>query len=146
MRVSRALILIMMLLPTLSFANNVFETDEYIVHYNAFTADTLPPQMATAYGIIRSRYKGVLNVSVQKKVGAGVLPKAVEAKVNVRATNLAGQLKEFESRQVAEGDAIYYISEFRISNKERLTFNISVLPEKEREGLEFKFQRQFYID
>lgn len=146
MSFKKLLLLILVLWPMFSLANNVYETDNYVVHYNAFTADTLPPQMASAYGILRSKYKGVLNISVQKKQGAGTLPKAVLATVTAEAFNLAGQLKELESRKVTEGDAVYYISEFRISNEERLNFKIRVLPAGESEMLEFKFTHQFYID
>jgi len=140
------LLLMLFLIPTYSQANNAYDFGEYVVYYNAFTADTLPPEMATAYGILRSKYKGVLNISIQKKQNPGTLPKAVNAKVTVEAFNLVGQLKDLDSKRVAEGQAIYYISEFRISNRERITFNVSLQPEGEIKPLTFKFTQQFYID
>jgi len=146
MRFKKYCLLLLFLLPTFSTAENVYDFGEYIVHYNAFTADTLPPQMATAYGILRSKYKGVLNLSVQKKQNPGKLPQAVNANVKVKAVNLAGQLKALESRRVTEGKAIYYLSEFRVSNKEMVTFNISLKPAGEVRPLEFSFKRQFYVD
>ena len=146
MRFKKYCLLLLFLLPTFSTADNAYDFGEYIVHYNAFTADTLPPQMATAYGILRSKYKGVLNLSVQKKQNPGKLPQAVNANVKVKAVNLAGQLKDLESRRVTEGKAIYYLSEFRVSNKEMVTFNISLKPEGEVRPLEFSFKRQFYVD
>jgi len=140
------LLLMLFLVPTYSQANNAYDFGEYVVYYNAFTADTLPPQMATAYGILRSKYKGVLNISIQKKQNPGTLPKPVNAKVTVEAFNLVGQLKDLDSKRVAEGKAIYYISEFRISNREQITFNVSLQPEGEIKPLTFKFTQQFYID
>jgi hypothetical protein len=139
-------LLFLLLMPTLSAADNAYDFGDYVVYYNAFTADTLPPQMASAYGILRSKYKGVLNLSIQKKQNPGTLPQPVNAKVKVEAVNLVGQLKELDSRKVTEGKAIYYISEFRVSNKEMVTFNISLKPEGETKPLEFSFKRQFYID
>jgi len=139
-------LLFLLLIPTFSLADNAYDFGEYIVYYNAFTADTLPPEMATAYGIVRSKYKGVLNLSVQKKSKPGQLPQPVNAEVKINAVNFAGQLKELTPRRVTEGTAIYYLSEFRVSNKERVTFNITVKPQTENQPLTFSFKRQFYID
>jgi hypothetical protein len=139
-------LIFLFLIPALGEADNAYDFGDYVVYYNAFTADTLPPQMATAYGILRSKYKGVLNISVQKKQNPGKLPLAVNALVKVEAVNLVGQLKELDTRKVTEGEAIYYISEFRISNKEQVKFKISLRPEGESKALEFDFSRQFYID
>lgn len=146
MQLKKYCLLFLFLIPTLSLADNAYDFGEYIVYYNAFTADTLPPEMATSYDILRSKYKGVLNLSIQKKQNPGQLPQAVNAEVKINAVNLAGQLKELTSRRVAEGAAIYYISEFRVSNKERVTFNITLKPEAETRPLTFSFKRQFYID
>jgi len=55
MRFKKYFLLLLLLCPTLSTAENAYDFGDYIVYYNAFTADTLPPQMATAYGILRSR-------------------------------------------------------------------------------------------
>jgi hypothetical protein len=139
-------LIFLFLIPALGEADNAYDFGDYVVYYNAFTADTLPPQMATAYGILRSKYKGVLNISVQRKQNPGKLPLAVNALVKVEAVNLVGQLKELDTRKVTEGEAIYYISEFRISNKEQVKFKISLRPEGESKALEFDFSRQFYID
>jgi hypothetical protein len=139
-------LIFLFLIPALGEADNAYDFGDYVVYYNAFTADTLPPQMATAYGILRSKYKGVLNISVQKKQNPGKLPLAVNALVKVEAVNLVGQLKELDTRKVTEGEAIYYISEFRISNEEQVKFKISLRPEGESRALEFDFSRQFYID
>lgn len=146
MMFKKYVLILLFFIPFISEADNAYDFGDYVVYYNAFTADTLPPQMATAYGILRSKYKGVLNISVQKKQNPGKLPLAVNAIVKVEAVNLVGQLKELDIRKVSEGEAIYYISEFRISNKEQVKFNISLRPEGESKALEFDFRRQFYID
>jgi len=143
---NKKLLLLLLLLPFFAKANNGYNFDKYVVYHNAFTADTLPASMASAYGILRSKYKGVLNLSIQQKAGEGKFNKPVNARITVKAVNLTGQMKDLESRRVTEGEAIYYISEFRVSHKEIVTFNISVLPEGENTPLEFAFKRQFYTD
>lgn len=147
MRIVKYCLLFLFLLPTYSVANNAYDFGDYIVYYNAFTADSLPPEMASAYGIERSKYKGVLNISVQKKKVQGqFLPEAVDAVVNVDAINLVGQPKKLTIRRVAEGKAIYYISEFRISNEEQLNFKVALKPTSGDKVLTFDFKQKFYID
>ncbi len=139
-------ILLLLFMPTLSSAENAYDFGDYVVYYNAFSADSLPPQMASAYGIVRSKYKAVLNISVQKKQTIGRLPEPVNANVEVVAINLVGQVKDLSSRRVVEGKAIYYISEFRISNDELVRFKVSLRPKGEAKPLTFDFQQKFYID
>jgi len=139
-------ILLLLFMPTLSSAENAYDFGDYVVYYNAFSADSLPPQMASAYGIVRSKYKAVLNISVQKKQAIGRLPEPVNANVEVVAINLVGQVKDLSSRRVVEGKAIYYISEFRISNDELVRFKVSLRPKGEAKPLTFDFQQKFYID
>lgn len=119
------------------------EFDEYVVQYGAFTADTLPPQMASQYGLTRSNHLGILNVSVQKIMPEG-LPQAVMAQVTAQAVNDAGQLKILQPRQVKEGEAIYYISEFRISHLERLKFTVNIHTAESNQPMEIKFNQTFF--
>ncbi|HAI96638.1 MAG: hypothetical protein CL866_03080 [Cycloclasticus sp.] len=146
MQLKKYCLLFLFLMPAIGEADNAYDFGDYIVYYNAFTANTLPPTMATAYGILRSKYKGVLNLSVQKKQNPGQLPQPVNASVSINAKNLAGQLKTLEPRRVTEGKAIYYLSEFALSNKEMVTFNISIKPDGVVKPFTFSFKRQFYID
>ncbi len=96
---------------------------DYIVHFNALSTESLPPSVATAYGITRSKNKGLLNISVIKK---GSNFEAAEAEIDVSATNLTGQLRTIELRKIKEQNAIYYISVFSVANQETLDFSIKV--------------------
>ncbi|MEO1963209.1 MAG: DUF4426 domain-containing protein, partial [Cycloclasticus sp.] len=58
MSIKKYCLVLLFLIPNYSSADNAYDFGEYIVYYNAFTADTLPPEMASAYGILRSKYKG----------------------------------------------------------------------------------------
>ncbi len=116
---------------------------DYTVHYNAFTTDILPPQVAKGFNITRSRSRGMVNVSIMKaaKVGA---PHAVNAKVSGTATNLTGQLKVLDIRMVRESDAVYYISELPVAHEETLDFTLEITPEGESEPYILKFRQQFF--
>ena len=141
-----ALLPLLALLAFTANANNGYNFDEYVVYYNAFTADNLPAEMAKNYAITRSKSRAVLNISVQKKAVPGKMAVPVNAQVKVTLKNFVGQQKELTLRQIKEGDAIYYISEFRVSHKELITFTIEALPEGTDKPLEFSFKQQFYTN
>lgn len=115
---------------------------DHIVHFSAQSTDQLPTDVARAYNIVRSKNRAMLNVSVLQE--ADGVP--VEATVNVKTVNLTGQLKNVTMRQINEGDAIYYIGEVGIENRETLVFDISVTPAGKTQAAEVRFKREFYTD
>ena len=68
------------------------EWDDYVIHFNAFTTDQLAADVASKYGIVRSKSRAMLNVTVLQKQPDGK-NRAVKAKVAVQASNLANQVK-----------------------------------------------------
>ena len=115
---------------------------DHIVHFSAQSTDQLPPEVARAYGIVRSKNRAMLNVSILNESTST----AVTADVTVRTVNLAGQLKNVTMRKVQEQEAIYYIGETGIANRETLVFNIRITPEGATEASEVKFTREFYTN
>jgi hypothetical protein len=115
---------------------------DHVVHFSAQTTDQLPPEVARAYSIVRSKNRAMLNVSVLRASDNA----AVEAGVTVKAVNLTGQLKNITMRQIDEQNAIYYIGEVAIANRETLIFDISVTPEGEDSPSDVRFKRQFFTD
>lgn len=118
---------------------------EYVVHFSAQSTDQLPPEVARAYNIVRSKNRAMLNVSIIRE--ADGIP--VAGSVTVKTVNLTGQLKNVTMRKIEEpGDvvAIYYIGETPVANRETLVFDISVIPEGEDSASEVRFKRQFYTD
>lgn len=115
---------------------------DHVVHFSAQTTDQLPPEVARAYSIVRSKNRAMLNVSVLRASDKA----AVEANVTVKAVNLTGQLKNITMRQIDEQDAIYYIGEVAVANRETLIFDISVTPEGADSPSDVRFKRQFFTD
>jgi hypothetical protein len=122
-------------------ATNV-DIGDHVVHFSAQSTDQLPPEVARAYNIVRSKNRAMLNVSVLQKSDMS----AVVANVSVKTVNLTGQLKSVTMRQIDEGDAIYYIGEVAIANRETLVFDISVRPEGSDQNSDVRFKRQFFTD
>ena len=127
---------------SIAFAESSKTIGNFIVHYNAISTESLPPAVARAYGITRSKNKGLLNISVLKK-GAGF--QGVEAKIDVSATNLTGQLRDIELRKIVEQNAIYYISVFSVANRETLDFSIKVTTADNQTG-NIKLRQQFFAN
>ena len=115
---------------------------DHIVHFSAQSTDQLPPDVARAYNIVRSKNRAMLNVSVLQESDMS----AVTADVSVKTVNLTGQLKSVTMRQIDEGNAIYYIGEVAIANRETLVFDISVRPEGSSQSSEVRFKREFFTD
>ena len=118
---------------------------DYVVHFNAQSTDQLPPEVALAYDIVRSKNRAMLNVSIIRQ--SDNTP--VAGAVTVMVTNLTGQLKNVTMRKIeepGENVAIYFVGETAVANLETLVFDISVTPEGEDELSEVRFTRQFYVD
>jgi hypothetical protein len=87
----------------------------------------------------------MLNVSILRKteVGTGT---AVPGGVSASAINLTGQLRDIAMREIAEGEAIYYIGELPVTDGETLIFTIDVTPLNEPSRFTVRFKKQFFVD
>jgi Domain of unknown function (DUF4426) len=132
-------------LSLLVHAEQAASVGDYEIHYNAFTTDTLQPAVASAYKITRSKNRGMLTVSILEKV-LGTLGKPVAATVKGTASNLTGQLKTLDIREIREGNAIYYIGEFPVSDQEVLDFDLTVRLPGQQSPATIKFRKQFFTD
>ncbi|WKN22328.1 DUF4426 domain-containing protein [Azotobacter vinelandii] len=108
------------------------------VHYSAFNSGFLQPEIASAAGIVRGKTQGVLNISVLKS------GKAQPATIKAQVRNDLGQVRALSFREVREGEAIYYLSQFPF-DKETLHFKVDV-----QSGggplNSFEFDQEFFPD
>lgn len=124
------------------------DVGDYLIHYNALSTDQLAPAVASAYGVVRSRNRALLNIAVTRKQD-GTTGTPVEALVNVNAANLSGQSKSVRVRKVTEeGEprAIYYIAEINVADGETLIFDIKVTPEDRKQTHTVRFKQQFFAN
>lgn len=115
---------------------------DHVIHFSAQSTDQLPPEVARAYNIVRSKNRAMLNVSVLRKEDNT----SVVADVTVKTVNLTGQLKNITMRRINEQEAIYYIGEVAVANRETLIFDISVMPAGSDTASDVRFKRQFFTD
>ena len=135
----------LLLLASTGWAENSTAIPGFTIHHNAIPSASLEPSVAKQYGIQRSKYRGMLNVSVIKSV-AGTTGESFEAVVLAKANNIRGQLISIPMRRITEGNAIYYIGEFRIADQEKLNFELQVQPKGETRYYTAKLSQEFYID
>lgn len=136
---------LMLLIPLSALAENSTRTGGYTIHHNAITTDSLPVQVATAYGIQRSKSRALLNVSVIRDE-PGTMGTPVHAQIRAVAKTLFGQVRPIELREVVEDKAIYYIADFPVAHREMLRFEFEVLPADGRYPLRAGMNQEFFTN
>jgi hypothetical protein len=110
------------------------------VHYIALNTTFLTPDVAKQYGIVRSKFNALINISVldrKDKVAQSVI-------LTGEAKNLIGVVKKLTFKQVTEGKAIYYLAVLPFSDLEQYRISIGINDGVEQKTL--KFQHKFYAD
>ncbi len=130
------------LLPLLASAQSSTTRGPYTIHYSALPSTLITPEVARNSGLTRSASRGLLNIAVIKKDGDREF--AVTAVIEAAATNTAGQRQGLRMREVREGEAIYYLGEPRISEGERLDFEVRITPEGAGEPVLLRFAQTFH--
>ena len=119
---------------------------EYVLYFNALNTDQLSADIAGEYGIVRSKSRALLNVSIHRKQD-GEPTQAVTGAVSASAINLNGQLKTMTLREIREDTAIYYIGELAITDGEVLIYTIEATPtEDPSRGFTVRFKKQFFVE
>jgi len=134
--------LLLAVISTPAAAENMKKMGNMNIHYIALGATFFTPEVARAYGIERSKYNGLVNISVLDNTKDGTPAKVVT--ITGTARNLLGQKKELNFKEVKEGDAIYYLAQVSYRNDETISFDLMVSDGEESHNL--KFKQKFYVD
>lgn len=121
----RWLALIPILLVSVAQAEQAEKFGNVEVHYNAMLSTDLLPDVAKAYKIDRSPTRGIVTISVLRKNAMGVT-QPIPATLTAYMVNLSNQLGNIDMREIREGNAIYYLGEFRVSPPNTLKFTVTV--------------------
>ena len=128
----------------LSASQSYAEFGGYVIHVNAMTSDSLTPEIAQVYGIIRSEDLGLINLVVLEKTGGPGTDTPVSADVTLRTANLTGQLKSVELQEIQDGVSIYYIGTVNVENRETINFDFDIRPEGSDRKLLARYSHEFY--
>jgi len=133
---------LLLLVPLITQAENSTKIPGFTIHHNVITTDFLAPNIASAYRIIRSKNRGMINISIIQDV-TGTTGKPVMASISARAVNLLGQSRHIPLREIREGEAIYYIGDFIVPGNEQLIFILDVMPEGAKKPYTAKLEHKF---
>ncbi|MFZ1537109.1 MAG: DUF4426 domain-containing protein [Chromatiaceae bacterium] len=134
-----------LLMPSWASAENSTNADGFTIHHNAFSADTLTPEIAKAYGLQRSKFRGLLNVSVIKDV-PDTTGTPVPADLKAEILLLTGQKSPLVMKEIREGNAIYYIGEFPVQNAQTINFAIEVKPQGSEKAVRIRMDQEFFTE
>ncbi len=138
-----ALLLSLLIQPAL--AEQSVETDNYVIHYNAFNSTIVAPEVAQRHGLTRSRFTAMLNVAVFEKQTDGS-EKAVPAVLTGKVANLMQQTQQLQFKPIKEGTALYYIGSFTFGNEEIMHLTLDVQPDPNKSAKTIRFTQKFYTD
>lgn len=129
--------------PFSALATQSVKFGNYIIQYSALTTDNLEESIAKIHHIKRGRNRMMLNIVVQEKTADKQI-KTVKADVTASTSNILGQIMNLDMRPIREGEAIYYIGESKVTNKETVNFTVHVKPEDSSETHTLSFRQQFF--
>lgn len=127
-------------LTSLSQAEQMKQLGIWDVHYIALTSSFLTPEVARTYGIQRSKYNALVNISVLDSTSK----EAQKVLVTGTATDLMGRSQTLEFKEITEGKAIYYIATLSFRYEEDIKFDIRLAKGNTEQKL--TFQQKLYIE
>ncbi len=86
------------------------ELGDWQVHYIAFPSTFIQPQIAQAYNLERSGYKGIVNISILTNDAAQT---AQAVTLTGSAKNLLGNKQTLNFKEVKEGESSYYLAQVK---------------------------------
>ncbi|MBV2128815.1 DUF4426 domain-containing protein [Arsukibacterium indicum] len=139
-RYSVLLGLFIMLASAKLSAEQMKQLGNWDVHYMALPATFLTPEVAVEYGIQRSKFNGVINISVLDSK----TQQAQQVAISGIAKDLFGRQRQLEFNQVMEGDAVYYLTTVPYQNEQQYNFTITISQGDQQQQL--MFSHTFFVD
>ena len=114
---------------------------DFIVRYNALSADGLPAASAKAQGVAHTPEQGLLNVSASRTAN----DENVEATVKAKVTTLTGENVAIDFRKITEAGSTSYLGTFTVPSSGSLHFSLDVTP-KGGTTQHAEFNQDFIVD
>jgi hypothetical protein len=115
---------------------------QFAIYTNAFSADTLTPEIAQRIGFVRDKHRGILNVTVVEQRAGTSGPALVEAEI-VKPENHKGTIA---MREIKDGSAISYMGEFLLKEPASLDFEIRVRPAGAAEVRTIRMSQELFVE
>ncbi len=131
---------LLLIISSAAHAEQKQQLGEWDVHYMVVSTPFLTPEVAASYGIVRSKFNALVNISVLDAVTGT----AQRVSVSGTAKNLIGTTKTLTFKKVEEGDAIYYLAVLPFRDRENYRFSIDVRRGNTMQTLNFK--QEMFVD
>lgn len=137
---AHAILLGAVLTITSAQAVEIAKVGDLELHCAAVPTTELTPEAAKAYNVQPSPGRGLLTITLMKRMRAGEA-KSVSGQVYAGAVNQNNYLSSIPIREVRAGDEVYYLGEYRVSTPDTMRFlvNANVLGK----SLKSEFTRVF---
>ncbi|MEE4245172.1 MAG: DUF4426 domain-containing protein [Kangiellaceae bacterium] len=137
----RLIIIALVYFLSIAVSANEIKYQDYTVYYSVFNSDFVEPKVARQHNLRRSKNLALVNITVvDNQTG-----KAVTANVSGNAYNLVGQARELAFKEIKEDTSVYYIANFRFSDKENFNFKLRARPDGQEKSLPIEFKQSVYI-
>ncbi|WP_438864553.1 DUF4426 domain-containing protein [Neptunicella sp.] len=136
----KSLLTLLLLACSVVHAEQFKTLDNWDVHYIVLPSTFITPEISKAYGLQRSKYQSLVNISVldsQTKEAQSVV-------ITGTAKNLLGQVRQLDFQEVKEQQAIYYLAQFTLDNDELWRFEITIRHGNDSQTLAFK--QKLYVE
>jgi len=110
----------------------------HTVYYSAFPSRLIPTDVAESHQLRRAEDLMMVNITVQK------MNEPAEATISGEVINLLGQIQMLRFVPIKEAQALYYLSEVIVDERDWLRFKIRIEIDPELDPYEFEFERRFY--
>ena len=149
LRLSRSFLQVLMLcLMTITnigygHAEQKQQVGHFAIHYMALNSTFITPEIARKYGIVRSSYNGLVNITVLNTNLEG--HPAIPVEISGIANNLLDARITLDFKEIHEGNSIYYIAEIPYRNDQDVNFTIAVKYGNQL-NTTLKFKQKFYVE
>lgn len=146
MKLALTLMLLLLTLGGQATAQEKIEDfGEYQVHYAVFPSTFLPPEVAAANDLRRSKSIGIVNIAIMTEGDNGA-PRTVPGQVEGKVLNDIRQATFLGFRRIQEGDAVYFIAQYQYRPGELMTFQITARPSGHDQDLPLRFSQTLFND
>lgn len=135
--------LLMLAVPASAQQSEMF--GPYELHYSVVNTTFLAPEVASAYGIVRARDRAILNLALREHLDDGTTV-GRPMQLQGRTWDLIQKGHPLEFTEVREGEAIYYLADFKFINEDWRFFEVIFRPEGADETYTFELKQQLYQD
>ncbi|MBB1439457.1 DUF4426 domain-containing protein [Shewanella sp. SG41-4] len=124
-------------------AEQKLQVGHFDIHYMALSSTFITPQIAKTYGIERSGYNGLVNITVLNTNLEG--NPAIPVEISGIANNLIDARITLDFKEIREGNSIYYIAEVPYRDDQEVNFTIAIKHGNQL-NTSLNFKQKFYVD